>query len=218
MESLSNLLSGPWAIGGDFNAVLESDDRSASQSLGNNRRSDFVDEVHHSGLIDAGFVGNRFTWSNNRSGLALTTTQTTPLFSYLVLRSPNLSGMKMAEEDLNRAERRLKEDPSDFLFLESAAARRRLAILEQMEEVFWKQKAQNSWLQEGDRNTRFFHALATWKIRHSAISSIKLADGSTTSNLDDIRSVAVVFFEQLFHEEPISLAPDLLLAIPSLIS
>ncbi|XP_012842530.1 PREDICTED: uncharacterized protein LOC105962752 [Erythranthe guttata] len=58
----------PWLVGGDFNTILD-----ASEKKGGladiSRMHDFQDFVMQAELLDAGFIGNPFTWSNNRSGL-----------------------------------------------------------------------------------------------------------------------------------------------------
>ncbi|XP_058080703.1 uncharacterized protein LOC131228872 [Magnolia sinica] len=87
-----------------------------------------------------------------------------------------------------------------------------------MEEVFWKQKAKNSWLNEGDRNTKHFHALASERARRAMITSIKDESGKTISNRDQIKAVAVHFFEQLFRADSTRLHSDFLQAIPSILT
>ncbi|XP_058068798.1 uncharacterized protein LOC131218135 [Magnolia sinica] len=44
--------------------------------------------------------------------------------------------------------------------------------MELREEIFWKQKSRNAWLEEGDWNTRFFDALVADRIRKEEIKSI----------------------------------------------
>ncbi|KAL0293704.1 UNVERIFIED_CONTAM: hypothetical protein Scaly_3136100 [Sesamum calycinum] len=56
----------PWIVGGDFNTMLHTHEyRGATiSSLGS--IEDFNDMVLDSGLTDAGFEGEPFTWSNKR--------------------------------------------------------------------------------------------------------------------------------------------------------
>jgi hypothetical protein len=43
-------------------------EKSGGRSFGSPSQLEFLDFVHFNALVDLGFVGNRFTWSNHRSG------------------------------------------------------------------------------------------------------------------------------------------------------
>jgi hypothetical protein len=43
-------------------------EKSGGRSVGSPSQLEFLDFVHFNALVDLGFVGNRFTWSNHRSG------------------------------------------------------------------------------------------------------------------------------------------------------
>ena len=61
--------------------------------------------------------------------------------------------------------------------------------LELMEEVFWEQKLRNKWLQEGDRNMKFFHNMSNERARKVTILEIGLVPSDKTSNLSIIKEV-----------------------------
>ncbi|GLT65286.1 hypothetical protein SLA2020_377250 [Shorea laevis] len=60
---------GSWLLIGDFNAILSSDEKQGGRNFGSSSHNVFVDFVHSNGLVDLGFSGNPFTWSNKRQGI-----------------------------------------------------------------------------------------------------------------------------------------------------
>ena len=68
LTSVGSSFEGPWFLLGDFNAILSSVDKKGGRSFGSPFHFDFVDFVHSNALVDLGFVGNKFTWSNHRPG------------------------------------------------------------------------------------------------------------------------------------------------------
>ena len=66
LHVLSQTISMPWMIGGDFNTILY-----ANEKLGGNppevrSMDDFHEAISLANLIDAGFLGSKFTWCNNQ--------------------------------------------------------------------------------------------------------------------------------------------------------
>ena len=45
------------------------------------------------------------------------------------------------------------------------------------EEIFWRTKSRVQWLQEGDKNTKFFHAQTMKRRRRNTIRGLKEDDG-----------------------------------------
>ncbi|XP_058075727.1 uncharacterized protein LOC131224206 [Magnolia sinica] len=87
-----------------------------------------------------------------------------------------------------------------------------------MEEVFWKQKARNSWLQAGDRNTQHFQASAQERIRRENITEIKDNNGVTITEEAQLKAEAVLFFSSLFQADPSSSSKVFLTVIPFVLS
>lgn len=62
------LIDKPWLLGGDFNAILSPMEKKGGTLGSLISMTDFQNFVAGVGLMDAGFVGNPFTWSNNQVG------------------------------------------------------------------------------------------------------------------------------------------------------
>ncbi|KAK8328369.1 hypothetical protein V6Z11_A11G246800 [Gossypium hirsutum] len=56
--------------------------------------------------------------------------------------------------------------------------RKRLDFLYAREESYWAQRSQSKWLREGDRNTRYFHAKATGRLKKNIIEKLKDMEGN----------------------------------------
>jgi len=54
----------------------------------------------------------------------------------------------------------------------------KLERLEEQRNLYWKQRAHAHWLDNGDRNTKFFHQFASERKRRSRICKLVMEDGS----------------------------------------
>jgi hypothetical protein len=57
-----------WLCIGDFNAVLSQDEKMGGRPIAISANSGFKSFINHFGMVDLGFAGNPFTWSNLRLG------------------------------------------------------------------------------------------------------------------------------------------------------
>lgn len=60
----------PWMLAGDFNIIVDSGEKRGGQNLDSGAMHDFQNFIHQNGLVDMGFIGDIFTWCNNRRGHA----------------------------------------------------------------------------------------------------------------------------------------------------
>ena len=66
------------------------------------------------------------------------------------------------------------------------------------EEEYWRQKSRELWLQQGDKNTKYFHASAQKKRAAKTIFSIKdSVTGNVLTNSQHIKEEGVRFFKNL---------------------
>ena len=68
MSEVGNRFGGSWFLIGDFNAILSSAEKKGGSSFGSSSHSLFGNFVQANGLVDLGYSGNPFTWSNKRKG------------------------------------------------------------------------------------------------------------------------------------------------------
>lgn len=66
------------------------------------------------------------------------------------------------------------------------------------EEVFWKMKSRNNWMQLGDRNTKFFYATTKQRIARNRIMAIEDESGYISRGDEEIGVAAVHYFTHLF--------------------
>lgn len=76
--------------------------------------------------------------------------------------------------------------------------RERLNELLLHEETYWKQRAKTFWLQEGNTNSRFFHASASSRNKMNHIAALKADDGSLVSNHDDLCRLLKSYYVNVF--------------------
>jgi hypothetical protein len=89
-----------------------------------------------------------------------------------------------------------------------------------LEESYWKIKSRNHWLQEGDKNTKFFHKQAEIKKHFNSVPKIEHLGNQLTA-FDEIKKSAHNHFKEIYSESSPNLNPsnmEILDLIPSLVS
>ena len=66
LTQVAQLHNMPWLLLGDFNEILSSENKFGGRSINLNRALDFKECLDTCSLLDLGFSGPKFTWSNLR--------------------------------------------------------------------------------------------------------------------------------------------------------
>ncbi|XP_012845938.1 PREDICTED: uncharacterized protein LOC105965938 [Erythranthe guttata] len=117
----------------------------------------------------------------------------------------NISSMQSNIADM---EARLSHAWEDDLFTECQKTKTDLVQQLEWENALLATKARVKWLEEGDRNTKYFHARIKERKKRNQIT-LKLDDGSFTSDCQLIGAKALAYFDDLFHATPYHLDQDL---------
>lgn len=70
-------------------------------------------------------------------------------------------------------------------------------------EEYWKQRSRVQWAHLGDRNTRFFHTVATTRRRVNLITQVRNEEGSTVAEEKEIRRVFFRYFKGIYCTEQV---------------
>ncbi|CAH9089342.1 unnamed protein product [Cuscuta epithymum] len=76
-----------------------------------------------------------------------------------------------------------------------------LQVLLEKENQFWKQRAKEFWLKEGDINSRFFHNAVKQRRRRNKMTGLGRPDGSWLSNREELGEAVLDYFSVLFKEQ-----------------
>ena len=76
--------------------------------------------------------------------------------------------------------------------------RRDLNVLLDKESRMWRQRARTQWLAKGDKNTKYFHAVATQRKRKNFIKGIQDDEGVWQLEEEVVSSIFVDFYTRLF--------------------
>jgi hypothetical protein len=90
----------------------------------------------------------------------------------------------------------------------------RMVELSFREEVMWRQRSRVQWLNEGDKNTRFFHQKASNRKKKNCISRLVRGDGSICDTPHDLEQHTKEFYEDLFSSEEVIGIEEVLSHVP----
>ncbi|KAJ4833706.1 hypothetical protein Tsubulata_018858 [Turnera subulata] len=95
------------------------------------------------------------------------------------------------------------------LFLSSLEVdlRREYSEVLAQEELLWFQKSRCQWINDGDRNTAFYHARTVVRRRHSFVAALRDEDGRWCTDQQQLQDLAVRFYTKLFAETDMAPPP-----------
>lgn len=105
-----------------------------------------------------------------------------------------------AENRVKELEIQMEGSDDIQLLTDFKEAQDRLSNLLACEEGLWKQRSKIKWHKEGDKNTRFFHMMATSKRKKNKIHKIMNSEGDWLDNQQDIARVGVKFYSDQFND------------------
>ncbi|XP_030933437.1 uncharacterized protein LOC115959237 [Quercus lobata] len=81
---------------------------------------------------------------------------------------------------------------------EILAASKTLDDLLLKQEIYWAQRSRVSWLEHGDKNTKYFHSKASQRQRRNFIHGIRDQNNGWVDEPEEIAKVAIEYFESIF--------------------
>lgn len=289
MGTLTDSITGPFACIGDLNCISNASEKSEGNSFDAHAARPFTNWISEAGLLDLGFTGPTFTWTNKQSlhmniaerldrvlgnedwnmlfpqakvshlprynsdhsPIMLNTTPTYVHRNYPV-RFERIWENNMEVKDIithnwstsrdhysldnkitdllrnlkiwgkatfGYIPNRIKESeaelesiqalqPTAENLLREKNAVDKLNELHALAETFWHQRSRLSWIQTGDRNSRYFHLSATHKSTKNSILSLQGSDGNWFPNEHDISNILIGHFSTLFKSDAVVPIPD----------
>ncbi|CAL1388193.1 unnamed protein product [Linum trigynum] len=96
--------------------------------------------------------------------------------------------------------------------------RQELETMWKLEEEFWQQRSRNSWLQEGDQNTGFFHASTIKRSSRNRIAKLKDETGLWIHDEQILEDHVNEFYGNLFTTRSDHYDQDILEGFPKMVS
>jgi hypothetical protein len=91
----------------------------------------------------------------------------------------------------------------------------KLGRLEDQHNTFWQQRAHANWLKFGDRNTGYFHAVASERRKTNMIRRLRREEGGVVESEEEIGSYITNHYKSLFMSSVGTPNDDLLHHVPT---
>ncbi|KAA3454784.1 reverse transcriptase [Gossypium australe] len=206
----------PWFVCGDFNKIMYGFEKQGGLPREEKRMEEFRNTLQHCQLFDIGYSGRWFTWergnlpaTNIRERLDRGVANTNWISTFPEANITHL-GLKRWGTSIGMFRNRQKKALTSKLanLLEAERSEDNLAELIDTkvqlnleidkDESYWEQRARVNWLKLGDRNTAFFHSMATQRRRKNIIQKLQINDGKETEDQQEMAESARAYFQDLF--------------------
>ncbi|RVW49857.1 LINE-1 reverse transcriptase-like [Vitis vinifera] len=206
--AIRGLWEDPWCIGGDFNITLFSRERSGQRRISSAMRN-FAEIVDDLGLVDLPLQGGDFTWNgglHNQTWARLDRRGPTPFrFENMWLKAEGFKELVRSWwQALQQVEFWDRKENDRILTMEEVELKKEAKENYKkwviMEETYWRQLSREIWLKEGDRNTGFFHRMASAHRRNNCMERVKI-NGEWFLEEQEIREGIANAFKELLSED-----------------
>ncbi|XP_049413166.1 uncharacterized protein LOC125876094 [Solanum stenotomum] len=206
LESIVERVQCPWIIEGDFNVILNEEEKLGGLEFSPNEAIDFAAFISSGALSEfkniveenwkVDFAGNPFIEFHAKLK---------KVKKELSIWSKEVFGdifqqIATIEDIIKVKEAQLEIQHSATNRAELSKEEAKLKKFLKLEEDFWRQKAGMKWCMDGDRNTNFFHSFVKGRRKKLHIAEMITEQGVTLSTNDEIREAAVQFYKDQFSE------------------
>ncbi|RVW15454.1 putative ribonuclease H protein [Vitis vinifera] len=209
LGALRGLWDDPWCLGGDFNITLSQQERSSHRRITSAMRR-FAETVDELELVDMPLQGE------NSPGMGGSTIRGSASYRLATKMKEIKKRLKVWNKEVfGRLETNKATALEQVVFWDQVESDRILTVEEAelkkaakesfkkwvlLEEAHWRQHSREIWLREGDRNTGFFHRMASAHRRNNAMGSIKV-NGEWLVEEQEVKEGIVNSFQQLLTED-----------------
>jgi hypothetical protein len=123
-----------------------------------------------------------------------------------ILQKPK-NRLKKVQQELENAVNGPMTDENEVIAKEKATL---IEIILEQEEVHWQQRSRVNWLQQGDRNTSFFHSFASARRKKNSIKKLRGEDGNWVEGTDQLKPLVFQYFANLFSSEVAQVDPTMM--------
>ncbi|XP_048493650.1 uncharacterized protein LOC125494124 [Beta vulgaris subsp. vulgaris] len=189
----------PWMVVGDLNEVRSQGEKTGGRVFRSTQCKDLNSFMDALCLVDLGFDGNPFTWTNAREGTALIRERLDrALANHTWITQFSGTQKKRIHARLNGIQTSLSLRNSDFLVHLEKQLLLDLNNIHHVERRIWAQKAGFYWRNFGDYNTRYFHVLAKIKKSKGKIHALQDLDGNWVFDDLHLKNMARKAFMNIF--------------------
>ncbi|XP_043721146.1 uncharacterized protein LOC122668675 [Telopea speciosissima] len=188
-----------WLCYGDFNSFLSWHEKQGGNRIGQRDIDNFKDLVNTCALVVIGTHGPCYTWNNKRKGNSNIRIK---LDRAMANDAWSSSYLDVAVFVKPVAITKLQEGPprDDYQKQEDCLISFLNEELDREEEL-WRQKSRVDWLQQGDRNTKFFHLTTIQHRSQNRILKLRAPDGGWIHDEGEIYDLMIGYYQEIFKSE-----------------
>ncbi|XP_056692071.1 uncharacterized protein [Spinacia oleracea] len=218
----------PWLVLGDMNEITSQSEKMGGRPFRVNQGKDMLNFMDEAGLVDLGFNGSPFTWTNARDGHNLiqerldralanspwmeayphTKGREAFLRSISVWNHNVFGNLKKQKKELlariDGIQIALGKKYYDYLVNLEKILLQRLNDILNKERLIWAQKSGMNWRKYGDYNTKYFHMIANIKKSRGKILTLKNNEDVWITDEDQLKTMATDYFQNLFTTTKLS--------------